>query len=166
MNTSDNNAELAWYKQFWPLFIIALPASVIVACIFLIVLSFQKADDVISKDYYQRGLNINQTITQIEEAKRLNLKLIATIKSNTIFATLEGSDVEDTILTLNFNETTDQQRDASISLLRQDDGSFKGTLPDSIRAGRFYADLSPLDNPQWLIKGVIFLPTESFQLQP
>lgn len=166
MNTLNNSENLAWYKQFWPLFLIALPGSVIIACIFLIVISFEKADDVISNDYYQKGLNINQVLAQMEEAKTRQLRFNARIENNTLYAVLEGNTTEDEILTLSLSETTDKLRDTSISLLRQEDGSFKGTLPASIRSGRFYADVSPLDNPIWLIKSVIYLPAESLQLSP
>lgn len=39
-----------WYKQFWPWFLIALPASVVIACMFTITLAVQNAPVIVQKD--------------------------------------------------------------------------------------------------------------------
>lgn len=166
MNESDMIKIEPWYKQFWPLFLIALPGSVIIACIFLIVLSFKTADDVITKDYYQKGLNINHVLEQLQFAKSHNIKIDGRIDGQNLSLMLSGDHTDSGDLLVQLSETSDKQRDVSIVLSRQEDGSFQAALPDNIRAGRFYIDVSPADNAQWLIKGVIFLPTTSFELLP
>ena len=40
----------AWYKQFWPWFLIALPGSVVIASMFTITLAVQNAPAIIQKD--------------------------------------------------------------------------------------------------------------------
>ena len=40
----------AWYKQFWPWFLIALPGSVVIASMFTITLAVQNAPVIIQKD--------------------------------------------------------------------------------------------------------------------
>jgi hypothetical protein len=50
--------DLPWYRQFWPWFIIALPASVVVASFITLWLAISNPDPlVIEDDEYQR-LNI------------------------------------------------------------------------------------------------------------
>ena len=47
--------DLPWYKQFWPWFIIALPASVVVASFFTLWLALSNPDPlVIEGDEYQQ----------------------------------------------------------------------------------------------------------------
>jgi len=49
-----------WYKQFWPWFIIALPASVVVASFFTLWLAISNPDQlVVDDDEYQR---LNSTL--------------------------------------------------------------------------------------------------------
>ncbi len=43
--TSD--APQAWYRQFWPWFLIALPASTVVACMFTIWLAISNPEEVL-----------------------------------------------------------------------------------------------------------------------
>ena len=44
-----------WYKQFWPWFIIALPASVVVASFFTLWLALSNPDPLVVEDHeYQR----------------------------------------------------------------------------------------------------------------
>ena len=46
---------MPWYKQFWPWFIIALPASVVVASFFTLWLAISNPDQlVVDDDEYQR----------------------------------------------------------------------------------------------------------------
>ena len=60
-NQQPQNTKLApgegvpWYKQFWPWFIIALPASAVVASFFTLWLAISNPDQlVVDDDEYQR----------------------------------------------------------------------------------------------------------------
>ena len=46
-----------WYKQFWPWFIIALPASVVVASFFTLWLAISNPDQLVVDDDEYRRLN-------------------------------------------------------------------------------------------------------------
>lgn len=45
-----NGQNLPWYKQFWPWFIIALPASVVVASFFTLWLAITNPDPIVLSD--------------------------------------------------------------------------------------------------------------------
>lgn len=45
-----NDQNLPWYKQFWPWFIIALPASVVVASFFTLWLAISNPDQIVLSD--------------------------------------------------------------------------------------------------------------------
>ena len=49
--------EPPWYKQFWPWFIIALPASVVVASFFTLWLAISNPDQLVVDDEEYRRLN-------------------------------------------------------------------------------------------------------------
>jgi hypothetical protein len=63
-----------WYKQFWPWFIIALPASVVVASFFTLWLAISNPDHVVVEDdEYQRlnsGLKAQPQQTEQDEAEK------------------------------------------------------------------------------------------------
>ena len=49
-----------WYRQFWPWFLIALPATVVVAGLTTWWIAAHKADSLVVDDYYKEGLAINR----------------------------------------------------------------------------------------------------------
>jgi len=78
-NQLQQNTELApgegvpWYKQFWPWFIIALPASAVVASFFTLWLAISNPDQlVVDDDEYQRlnsGLKAQLPVQEKEKEK-------------------------------------------------------------------------------------------------
>jgi len=62
-NQIQQNTKLApgegvpWYKQFWPWFIIALPASAVVASFFTLWLAISNPDQLVVDDEEYRRLN-------------------------------------------------------------------------------------------------------------
>ena len=51
-----------WYRQFWPWFLIALPATVVVAGLTTWWIAAHKADSLVVDDYYKEGLAINRQL--------------------------------------------------------------------------------------------------------
>ena len=49
--------ELPWYRQFWPWFIIALPASAVIAGIITFYLAVSRPDQLVVDDEEYRRLN-------------------------------------------------------------------------------------------------------------
>ena len=62
-----------WYKQFWPWFLIALPASVVVASIVTINLAIESDDGLVSDDYYKEGLAIHKDADSAARAQALEI---------------------------------------------------------------------------------------------
>ena len=74
MNTPSDLDTLPWFKQFWPWFLIALPATVVVAAFVTLYIANRHSDDLVSKDYYKNGLAINLQL----ESKNLAEELLIT----------------------------------------------------------------------------------------
>lgn len=69
-----------WYRQFWPWFIIALPASVVVAGLITVYIAFANRDATVEDDYYREGLAINQSLAGQQRAAEWGLQ--ARVKFN------------------------------------------------------------------------------------
>lgn len=59
-----------WYRQFWPWFLILLPASVVVASLYTMYLASSGADDLVVDEYYKDGLAINRQLEKSNAARR------------------------------------------------------------------------------------------------
>ena len=71
----DNNLydNKKWYKQFWPWFLIALPASVVVAGFSTLYIALSNPHSMVNDQYYREGLAINQSLEQDRKALELGL---------------------------------------------------------------------------------------------
>ncbi len=70
MNDLDDKP---WYRQFWPWFLIALPASAVVAGIATYYVALPGSQDLVVDDYYKAGLAINKTLDREKAARALGL---------------------------------------------------------------------------------------------
>ena len=71
---SSNMNELnPWYKQFWPWFLMALPATAVIGGIITIVIAMTNPDGLVKDDYYKAGLGINRTLEREQQATTLGL---------------------------------------------------------------------------------------------
>jgi len=68
--------DLPWYKQFWPWFIIALPAAAVVASFFTLWLAVSNPDHLVVDDEEYRRLNsslkADSAVQENKEDKRDN----------------------------------------------------------------------------------------------
>lgn len=65
---------LPWYRQAWPWFLIALPATAVIAGIVTAVLAMRGYDGPVTADYYKQGLAINEEVSRAELARGLGLQ--------------------------------------------------------------------------------------------
>lgn len=79
-----------WYRERLVWFVIALPASAIVAGIVTIVIATRTSDGMVADDYYKQGLAINQTLARDELARQLGLRATLRVDARHVVASLEG----------------------------------------------------------------------------
>ena len=63
-----------WYRQGWPWFLIALPATAVVGGIITAVLAVRTFDGTVAADYYKQGLAINEEVERAQLARVLGLE--------------------------------------------------------------------------------------------
>jgi len=170
MATVINDADLVkpWYKQFWPWFIISLPASAVIAGIITVIIAFENADSLVVDDYYKAGLAINGQFEQQRNAATYGYA--ATLKrmpDNRLFLKFDNAVPDIEKLLLRWIHPADSNKDFSLELLRQSDNSFQ-TKSEHNFSGRWYLRLSA-DNTEhndWLIKSEISTAVDTVHLTP
>jgi hypothetical protein len=163
-NSSLDTDTKPWYKQFWPWFIIALPASAVIAGISTVFIAFNNADSLVVDDYYKEGKAINQRVALLKRAREMGLQAdLQRLEGNHLFLRFIDKVPPANELLLEFIHPTDSERDFSIALKQTPDGSYQAMSPQATE-GRWYLRLSVPD--QWLIKTEISQYSPSVQFIP
>lgn len=149
-----------WYRQFWPWFVIALPATAVVFSFATLYIALSGADALVRDDYYDAGLAINRDFDREHEAARLGLKArLALDETGGLVVSLEGQGVGDLArLSLQLDRPNDSTRDLRVDLDATSPGRFvaRGALP--ALDGRWDASLSPADATWRLASRVNLVP--------
>jgi uncharacterized protein len=69
----QTSIEPPWYRQPWPWFLIALPATAVVAGLITATLAVRGFDGPVAADYYRQGLAINEEVARAQLARELGL---------------------------------------------------------------------------------------------
>jgi hypothetical protein len=162
MNHHPMEDDKPWYKQFWPWFIISIPATAVVASMFLIKTAVQTADGLVSDDYYKEGLAINQDLSKARFAQAMQLKGQLYLDHDTRELRLELSGKLSQfpqLLQLQLIHPTIKGQDQSLNLLPIGQGAYVGRLPE-IGLASWRVSLAP-ENSEWKLNGRARFPQSS-----
>ncbi|WP_114764446.1 FixH family protein [Vibrio rhodolitus] len=149
-----------WYKQFWPWFLIALPATVVVAAFITLSISIKNSPSLVTEDYYKKGKGINIDISKVNAAKALVLKAnVVSDGSDIIIQFDKGSMEHFPALSAMFAHRTLADQDFSQLVTSDASGNYRITLEQPLE-GPWFIELSPHDK-SWLIQGRVNFPSES-----
>jgi len=141
----------AWYKQFWPWFLIALPGSVVIASIATIILAVTHPDAVVVDDYYKAGLAINRDLSREQLAMQLDIKSQMHISDHQVKLTLDASKgALPSRLLLRFMHPTLPDKDQTIVLTPKDAVTFSGDI-NTLSNGTWNVSVES-DAPAWRIQ--------------
>lgn len=130
-----------WYRQFWPLFLFALPMSVVIAGIVTAYLAFNGADDVVVDDYYKQGRAINHTLVRDRKAAALGLRAELGYDGQRLSIALTGA--APAALKLHLEHPTRADLDQSLMLTRSGDDRYVVSTEQPL-TGAWYLTLSPV----------------------
>ena len=143
-----------WYRQFWPWFLIALPATAVIAGVATLIIAMHEPDGLVEDDYYKAGLAINQVLERDREAARLGVSALVRrdpgqgwVKVQLMSRALSNP----ASLRLRLLHATRENFDRELELLPQTDGSFEARLGD-VPAGEWNLQLQPPDS-RWRLTG-------------
>ena len=70
---ADARDMAPWYRQAWPWFLIALPATAVIGGLVTAYLAVQGFDGPVAADYYRQGLAVNREVVRAQVARELGL---------------------------------------------------------------------------------------------
>ena len=144
---------LPWYRQFWPWFLILLPACVVVAAVATAVIAHRGADDLVVDDYYKDGLAINRRLERQQRAEALGISARLTFMGSEVLVAMAGP-VTETELHLSLAHPLEADRDFSVTLARVGPESYRGSLADDV-APRWHWALEQQQEDGWRVDGTV-----------
>ncbi len=152
-----------WYRQFWPWFIIALPASAVLAGLATLAIAIRYPDAMVVDDYYKEGLAINRQVEKQQAAASLGAQALIRFdagKNQLMIEMIAPSELLGKLRLYLIHPTLAGQ-DQVLSLSPAADGRYHTDLP-GLGTGRWHVALEP-ENGNWRLEGRMRL-TENAQL--
>lgn len=134
-----------WYRQFWPWFLIALPATSVLGSIVTLVIAVRNADSLVRPDYYAAGVRINQDLAleRVAAQRGITAALRLDPTGREIVVAVSGSHAAAVDrMTLELGHPTHPERSRVFQLRRTGPGEFRAPLDGPLRS-RWYARLTP-----------------------
>jgi hypothetical protein len=129
-----------WYRQFWPWFLIALPASSVLGGIVTVIIAVRHGDSLVRDDYYEAGLAINKEFSRERAAaeRHITATLVVDDRRGRLVVQLDGVGVDRSApLLLDLFHPTLAERDRSFRLLPDGHGTFTAELAEPLSGPRF-----------------------------
>jgi hypothetical protein len=160
-----------WYRQFWPWFLIAVPALSVLGGVAAVVVAVRNADSVVRDDWYAHGLSINVDLARDRVAAELGIRATVSLdeRAREIRVALAGPAMDaDRMLDLELSHPTRADRDRTLRAVRGADGAYRAPVtgdPGDLQ-GRWNAILGPATGA-WRLAGPIELaPGVEAPLEP
>ncbi len=146
-----------WYKQFWPWFLIILPATVVCWTIVTVIVFSQHSVSLVTEDYYKKGKGINIDLSKVDAAKALHLSATVVSVDNSIIIQFDkGSLAHFPAIQAMFAHRTLPDRDFTRLITADAKGNYRLTLDQPLQ-GPWFIELTPHDQ-SWLIQGKVTFP--------
>ena len=144
---------LPWFRQFWPWFLILLPASVVVAGISMVFIANRGAHDLVVDEYYKDGLAINRKLEKKDRASELGISATLRVEGQDVIVLTSGP-VHDSRLQLQLSHPLESNRDFNVALMQSIPGQYRGRLSAEIAPRWHWALLSEGEQP-WRLDGSV-----------
>lgn len=147
-----------WYRQGWPWFLIAIPATAVLAGAVTLWLAITTWDGLVVDDYYQQGKAIEKTIGRSVRAREMGLVADFRLRAEEVSVRLSAAQgvVLPPTVVLTIAHPTRAGQDQKL-LLKGRDGTFAGAVAP-LSTGRWLIQLE--DEAQtWRLTETILVPT-------
>lgn len=153
-----------WYRQFWPWFVIALPAVSVIASLCTLFIALDRPDTLVREDWYQGGQHINEELALDDAAADRHVSAQLSVKLNGDVAAevhMEEGPLPGTLV-LELHHLSHAARDVRADLRGDGSGHFEGHASGRVDAGMWDASMIAAD---WRLQSRIALPAEGARLQ-
>lgn len=161
--SEQEHQNTPWYRQFWPWFIIALPASVVVAGFVTLYIAIKNDDSLVRDNYYKDGMGINQELAEDKRAIELGIQAKLTIDPLVGEAWVELSEEKQPLpaqLKLFMIHPTTADKDFELPLLHVGNGRYRGDL-EMRPSGRWYIHLEGGEPELWRIRNEMIIDEQT-----
>jgi hypothetical protein len=143
------NEQQAWYKQFWPWFLIILPLCAVVASFTTLNIALTHSDSLVAEDYYKDGKAINMDLSKVKYAKQLGIQFSLEQANNEILLTQHGGPAYLAALKVEFYHPTMAEKDMKLTATADASNVYRITVPAAL-SGPWEVRLESYDS-QWRI---------------
>lgn len=152
-----------WYRQFWPWFIIAIPASSVLVGSLMLTLAIRNPDPIVVDNYYKEGLAINRQLDRQRIAAELGIQALVRFDAGRELLSIEALEAGrlQGPLKLSLIHPTLAGQDRVVQLQADEQGRYRLALPGSGNSRWHIALESEADG--WRLDGRIRL-AETTQL--
>ncbi|WP_427978062.1 FixH family protein [Agarivorans sp.] len=149
--------QQAWYKQFWPWFLIALPMAAVTASLYTFYLASSTNNDMVVESYYKKGKAINADLSLIEHAEQLGIKAKVLPASQGLVLSMDLPEAQkNQPLKIELAHKTLAQNDRSYVVTADASGRYR--FGDDLNEnGRWFLRISPMDD-SWRLQEELQLP--------
>jgi hypothetical protein len=160
--------EKPWYKHPWVWALITIPVVSVILSFSMLWTAITYKDAEVQDDWYKQGKAVAQDFARDEYASALTITADIALMDKQVRINVQSKYKLDdkalpATLSLAFSHPTDDKRDLALTLKKQADGAYVGTI-DKALTGRYYVTIS---TPVWRLKDMIFLPlTKTLTIQP
>ncbi|MFM1683486.1 FixH family protein [Aeromonas salmonicida] len=147
-----------WYRQFWPWFIIALPAAAVIAGISTAIIASKDGVNLVAEDYYKQGKEINQDLSKFDRSEALNIRIALEVNGNElILKPLSGEIPPRQALYLSLFHPTLAGMDSEHMVTADASGVYR-LLLDQPLSGKWHIRVDAFDH-EWRLQETVQLPT-------
>ena len=154
--TTQPEKPIAWYKQFWPWFIIFFPASAVVAGLITVGIAFKYSDSLVKDNWYKDGKAINQRLDKQKRAKALGINALITLDRDKkhLALTLDNVDgLQSNSVNVSLFHPTQPEKDREYQAYYTPQGQFVIQL-QVIPSGFYHIAINP-KNTEWKLTGTL-----------
>jgi hypothetical protein len=165
MRPSESGNTEPWYRQFWPWFLIGIPALAVVGGMITIYVATTRPHTMVVDDYARIGLATHRKMERDQRAAELGLAAMVSVREAPaeISVRLEGGAPGTDYLVLKLSHPTLAASDRTMKLPGYG-GSYSARLEGPLE-GRWYLQIEPPDG-DWRLAGELRGGTQSLQLAP
>lgn len=127
------SVQQAWYKQFWPWFLIILPLCAVIASFTTLKIALDNSDSLVAEDYYKDGKAINMDLRKEKYAKQIGMQFSMTFDDKQIQITQHGGPAYSAGLLVEFYHPTLSESDFKLVATADGNGIYRIELDQPIK---------------------------------
>lgn len=135
-----------WYKEPWMLLVLGGPLIVVIAGFLTFYIAWHGSDNIVSKDYYKQGVNIDKTLLQEAKAReyKMQAEVIFDRTSGKITLNLKGETnlPSAVLLTISYKtQESEFEAEQKVALSQMSYGVLQGSMKIPTDNGKINLDL-------------------------